>query len=242
MSHFTVMVFGEDPEGQLAPYDENLGEECEDPKWDWYSLGGRWSGYFKAKDIKKIFLGTPGVFDNVPANGYGDAMEKGNIDLEGMKSDWINEHGAKYDEITSIIDKWVDDNTKDGVKPEPKPWSYYKGLVENKAITLDEARDLYTKKETYKQPLGAAGYHFFSEDPIEDFWSKTKDDYLDESVKHCMVPYAYVKDGEWFGRGEMGWFGVSLDEMNYDEYLKSFWDTFNSLPDDTMVYLYDCHI
>lgn len=137
MSHFTVMVFGEDPEGQLAPYDENLGEECEDPKWDWYSLGGRWSGYFKAKDINKIFLGTPGVFDNVPANGYGDAMEKGNIDL-------------------------------------------------------------------------------------------------DESVKHCMVPYAYVKDGEWFG--------VPLDEMNYDEYLKSFWDTFNSLPDDTMVYLYDCHI
>ena len=239
MSHFTVMVFGEDPEGQLAPYNENLGEECQDPKWDWYLLGGRWSGFFKAKDSQKQMLGTPGVFDNVPAPGYADALEKGNIDLEGMRADWIKSYGEKYDDITATIRRWMHDNVNSWeFPPEPKPWSYYNNLP----LPIEERRELYNKSESYIANLRQAGYFFWNEDPIEDYWRKSKDEYLETVLKDCMIPYAYVKDGEWFGRGEMGWFGTSTSNMEYDEYLKGFWDDFNALPDDTMVYLYDCHI
>jgi len=60
MSHFPVLVVcrgGEDPEYLLEPYSEHLhvapyyyenGElTTYNPasKWDWYTLGGRWSGY-----------------------------------------------------------------------------------------------------------------------------------------------------------------------------------------------------
>jgi hypothetical protein len=235
------MVFGEDPEGQLAPYNENL-EECQNAKWDWYQLGGRWTGFFKAKDITQMSTGERGTFDNSPKDGYGDAMAKSNIDVEGMKEDYLLREGKKYDEIVSIINTWINANTVNNIRPIPKPWSYYRSIAESGRLPIDEVRASYKAQATYKFELGNAGYHFLDEDPIEDYWLKTKDSYLENSVKHCMVPYAYVKDGEWFGKGEMGWFGMSLYEIDQDEYLSAFWDTFNSLPEDTMVYLYDCHI
>lgn len=68
--HYTVMVIGGDVEGQLAPYDENYECGCQlyenegtedetyvdhdnscdyNGKWDWYQIGGRWSGYLRLK-------------------------------------------------------------------------------------------------------------------------------------------------------------------------------------------------
>lgn len=128
MSHFTVMVIGDDPEEQLAPFDENtpVDEYCTgevpeedkrqmmdfykkerhsrfrsfegcykrygedwngnrwrkggdgiwrefstynpDSKWDWYVLGGRWSGvYIRLKEgATSGVKGEPGAFDNEP--------------------------------------------------------------------------------------------------------------------------------------------------------------------------------
>ncbi len=33
-------------------------------KWDWYSVGGQWSGYFKLKEGARGTLGKPGAFGN----------------------------------------------------------------------------------------------------------------------------------------------------------------------------------
>lgn len=135
MSHFTVMVIGDNPGEQLAPYDENLevpeyfyGEVSEDDKkrmlnhyksdnfdecydqhgkewsgniyrkneegvwceystynpkskWDWYQLGGRWSGLkinlkvgAKSGIVGKASWMTPDI------KGY-DAALKGDIDF-----------------------------------------------------------------------------------------------------------------------------------------------------------------
>jgi hypothetical protein len=42
-------------------------------------------------------------------------------------------------------------------------------------------------------------------------------------MKGCMVPYAFVVDGKWTEKGEMGWWGITLQENDYDEYCKKFW-------------------
>jgi len=241
MSHYIVMVFENDPEDQLAPYDENL-EGCQNPKWDWYVLGGRWHGFFKAKDPSKIVNDLSGIFDEEIENGYGDAMEKGNIDIKGMEDEYIKECLEEYDEIVGIINHWIETNTKNGNVPSPKPWSYYQNLVDNHILTLDEAKDLYEKKESYINLLKDAGYVFWRDDPIADYWAKTREEYLSDSLKHFMLPYAFVINGEWHALGEMGWFGFSYSENDFDTYYKEFWDTFNSLPDDTLVSLFDCHI
>lgn len=241
MSHFTVIVFGKDAIAQLAPYNENLAG-CKNPKYDWYVLGGRWGGYFKAKDPSKMIIGETGIYGNEVKEGYGDAMKKSNIDIEGMKADYLSECEEEYNKIVGIINKWVEINTKNGIAPIPKSWNHYKLLVDNNIITMDEAKKLYNETETYMNELDKEGYFFWNTDPIEKYWEKTLEQYLSDVSLNFMVPYAFVINGEWYGRGEMGWFGISNNEQDPQIYAKKFWDTFNSVSDDTMIYLFDCHI
>ena len=56
-------------------------------------------------------------------------------------------------------------------------------------------------------------------------------------------PYAYVDtNGNWYGRGEMGWFGASSndkDEKSWDDEFKNF---IKNQKKSTIVTLVDCHI
>jgi hypothetical protein len=77
MSHFTVLVIGDNPEGQLAPFQYHNNP---DSRWDWCVLGGRWYGYFKLKKGKTGKLGEPGASRNKPRYDVDSAL-KGDIDL-----------------------------------------------------------------------------------------------------------------------------------------------------------------
>lgn len=129
MTHFTVLVIGEDVERKLAPYEEELGK---DPKWDWYSIGGRWLGMLKLKEGKVGGVGRAGVFGNAPVSEGGvDQAKYGDIDWEAMG------------------------------KPSGRELESYNGLwnwVEGK-ITDEEARDkhIFTlyKKEYYLNRWGS---------------------------------------------------------------------------------------
>lgn len=68
-----------------------------------------------------------------------------------------------------------------------------------------------------------------------------------ETYAKCMASFtmwAVVKDGKWYEKGEMGWWGmssetpdecVSWEEGFYDHFIKD-------LPDDTLLTVVDCHI
>ena len=72
--------------------------------------------------------------------------------------------------------------------------------------------------------------------------TETREEFVERTVREALVPYAIVQDGQWFAKGEMGWFGIGHDEMNEDE-----WTTFASNkileadPDDLLTVV-DCHI
>lgn len=241
MSHFTVVVFGENPDQQLAPYNENL-QNCQNAKWDWYSLGGRWSGYFKCKSNVLPVLGEPGVFENKPKPGYADCIRKENIDVEGMRQDEKEQHIKYYKSVCDIINSWrVFSRDSFDKLPKPISWKTFKKFIDEKTMTLDEARATYNNQGFVKK-LSEKDFWFFNEDPIEDIWSKTENEYVEEKMKGCMVPYAFVINGEWFEKGQTDWWGVTIKENDYDEYCKKFWQIFNSVPDETMIWLYDCHI
>ena len=53
-------------------------------KWDWYVLGGRWTGFFKSKNNSGK-LGEPGLKTSPPEEGYVDQAYKKDIDCESMK-------------------------------------------------------------------------------------------------------------------------------------------------------------
>ena len=191
MSHFKVMVIGENPETQLAPFNQNLevpryvkytkeelvakgreeiskyyperkwtdkeiymnevfGYEPEDignngeiystynpnSKWDWYSLGGRWSGSIKLKEGKQGECGRSGIFGNEVGI---DRALKGDI--------------ANFDEL---------------------------------------------------------------------------------------MPFAVVKDGKWYEKGEMGYWAIVFNEDK--DWNSKFLKLVENLSDDTLISMYDCHI
>jgi hypothetical protein len=75
MSHFTVLVVGDEPETQL--------ERFRDAEYDWYLLGGRWTGYFKLKPNKKGVSGEPGLMTEKAKRGYADSALNKDIESKG---------------------------------------------------------------------------------------------------------------------------------------------------------------
>ena len=49
-------------------------------------------------------------------------------------------------------------------------------------------------------------------------------------------------DGIWHEPGQMGWFGISSNEMNEDEWDAKFREYLKTLDKDIILTLVDCHI
>jgi hypothetical protein len=253
MSHFTVLVVG-DVESQLAPFNENmevpaypkytrefatnkLAEEiaryekivaendegrynipacieylekyrkytpeeyfkylCEDyenfdadgnplttynpkSKWDWYSKGGRWGGFFTLKDGTKA-----------------DKAKKKDIDFDAM------------------IKKCVDNASKN--------WD----AAVNECGT-DSEKDVSNRYWLY--------------DIKDEDWKAGKDAYIAKTTKGALHTFAVVKDGEWYERGEMGWFATVSNEKAFDQWIDEFESLLKSVKDDEILTLVDCHI
>lgn len=98
MSHFAVIVIGDDPERQLAAYDENDDAiPPEKRKWDWYLIGGRWTGYFRLRPGGSGTLGDPGLMTPPAPAGHADQCRWGDVDWDDamipfalvVRGEWI---------------------------------------------------------------------------------------------------------------------------------------------------------
>lgn len=290
MSHFTVMVIGNNPEEQLEPYDENLEvEEYEngkvserdkqvmlehyaqqgnkfssfddcyarfgkewncnsyrkdedgiwrrysthnpDSKWDWYVLGGRWSGNFirLKPNAKSGIIGEAGTFEN--ETGI-DAALKGDIDFDAIRKE--NEEQARkyYQKIAAQYGGSI-----------PKLdilWDTICSAEASAHLTIDEKHTLYHSQEAVQCWKNAGFDNFFG--PLLDDFQCTEEEFVNRSILNIFVPYAVVINGEWYGKGDINWWGISSNEMPQDEWQKKVWDMLLALPDDTLISFYDCHI
>lgn len=253
MSHFTVLVIGENQEEQLAPFQENnmgdcpkefmVFEEDEDydvdeetgkkghwhnpnSKWDWYVLGGRWTGFFKLKTGVEAVVGRPGVLTAPAEEGYGDQVMKSEIDFDAMRDEAGKKAQDKYEEAMSIF----------GHLPVNRSWS---DVRESFGEKIHEARDFYWGQERCKALRESDGPLKFG-DPDEFLTSK--EDYIENARAGAIATFAVIKDGKWYERGSMGWWGVVSDEKEESEWNKQFSELIDGLPDSALLSIYDCHI
>ena len=113
-------------------------------KWDWYSVGGRWTGLLKLKEGCEGEVGNPGLMTDPSEEGYCDSALKKDIDWDDMN----------------------------------------------------------------------------------DFET-----------------YAVLKDGVWYERGQMGWWGIQLTtDFTPGEWTQKFKELLDSVPDDMLLTIVDCHI
>lgn len=214
-----------------------------DAKWDWYQVGGRWSGYFKLKANAMDAPGTlakvggSGVFGNEPKFDA-DIVTRGDVDSEGMRDEAGNKAGDRWDRVHAVIDG----------TPEPESWD----SVRERHESIDDAREFYGAQERIKA-VRDHDRKCFEEKRFEDEllgWSESvekfsvsREVFVQEARDSAICPYAYIYKGEWRAPGDMGWWGFSSDtEESKRVFLKEFNELWNSLPDDTVLTLTDCHI
>lgn len=235
MSHFVVVCATHtsdelELDELLAPYDENLEvEESEDDegntymynpdaKWDWWTVGGRWSDYFILKDGTKA-----------------NSAQKSEIDFKTKRSELV----------ASARKRWIlmDEAFKD--LPPTKPWSFWYSQYTDGKIPLDDARNQYHNQPRTKaaNELPKDLFGWFPIEFLNDYESFDEEGYVKNARMSCYCGYAYLDaDTGWLAKGEMGWFGIGNEDINSEtDYFTAFAKIIDQLPDDMFLTAVDCH-
>lgn len=287
MSHFTVMVIGENPEKQLAPYQENNMGTCPEEylsfidkteelkkdweeisedekagpnnsfesyvegngykknmaeekygyyeninaKWDWYVLGGRWTGFLKLKDGAEGQVGEAGLMTSSARPGFGDSAIKNNIDFDGMRKSEAEDAGKTWDKVTRIL----------GDVERPYSWEYVREIMF--PGKLQEAKDYYNNQSANKKidEWNRKNNHsLFGINPMD--FMITKEEHCAKAAESAISTFAVLKDGVWYSKEETGCWGTVSGEKDQSDWDKEISKIIESLDDDTLISIYDCHI
>jgi hypothetical protein len=69
-----------------------------------------------------------------------------------------------------------------------------------------------------------------------------RDVYIQREKNRTLATYAVVKDGKWYAKGEMGWWAVSTNEVDQNDWNQKVMELIESVDDETLFTLVDCHI
>lgn len=200
MSHFIVMVIGDNPEQQLAPYNENI----EVPEYL----------YREVSDYDKKYM-----LDHYKSDNFDECYEQ---------------HGEEWN--SNIYRKnedgvWCEYST---YNPKSK-WDWYKlgGRWSGLKINLKVGAK-----------SGIVGEASWMTPDIKGYDAALKGDIdFNTTTKEQISPYAIIKDGQWYAKGNMGWWGMTIETYCSDEeWINKVWEMVMELPDDTLISFYDCHI
>ena len=198
-------------------------------QWDWWVVGGRWSGHLKMKEGARAVVGRKGLMGSCSNDGpgYGDQATLAEIDLAGMREDRRAENLALWDKVHAAA----------GDLPRPVSWE----AAREGAASIDVARTEY-----WAQPALVALKTAFP-----DSWGldsellalgMTRDEFGQYGADGAISTFAVLKDGEWIERGSMGWFGMAHNEMNQADWNAKFNAMLDDLPPETCLTVVDCHI
>jgi hypothetical protein len=188
-------------------------------RWDWYVTGGRWQGFLLLKDGTRA-----------------DEAEKGDVDWKTMCKEAGEEAGAKWDAVQAARS----DLTWEG-------WHAMRERMTQAGVGIDAIRESYHAqlglKTFIKRYREQSGERFFGAfDGVDDFLTVTREDYVKAAEDGAIATYAYVEDGQWAQRGEMGWWGMSTDEMDKADWCALQRARIEALPDEALITIVDAHI
>ena len=192
-------------------------------KWDWYQLGGRWRGYWRVKAGATGVVGDSGAFGNDVKPGWADQVRKGDVDWDGMRDHAGNQAAEYWDRVHKHV---------------PDGWESF-ASVRDREQNVEKAQEIY-----WNQPgrLALKNCGDSQMSWVEDHVLVSRDQYIQNAVNQTGISFAVVCNGEWMERGEMGWFGMHTDDMEYDTWCAHVREMFDNLDADMMLTAVDCHI
>ena len=197
-------------------------------KWDWYTLGGRWSGFFAKKDggetdqdvienldfeskLREKYEFALGVYDylwphikDTPPIESWEVIREGEKELGG--TDYIERARTRY-------------------HAQPRMVAYQ--ALQDKLRSISEQSEI--ERIVYWM------------DNMEDF-NDSREVYAQKYAERCVQTFAVLKDGRWYERGKMGWWACVSDEKDQETWNSIYQNLIKNLPNGTLLSLYDCHI
>jgi hypothetical protein len=178
------------------------------------------------------------MFDNEPTFDA-DVVLRGDVDAEAMRSASGVTAGDQWDRAHALF----------AGTPEPDSWATVR---ERHPKNVDAARVEYHEQPRVKavRDHDAACREEERRDDallrwdghIETF-DVSREEFVRRARDNAICPYAYLRNGEWFAPGEMGWWGMSSDtDEDRARFAREFNKMFDALPDDAILTMCDLHI
>ena len=209
MSHFTVMVIGENPEEQLIPFEEVYDDDGSELVKDVDYLEKE-KGYYE-RDFKGRYPTFEDYIKNFCCHEYTIVSCGETISEEDKRkrNGW-----GRYDENGKIVELYLrkNPNAKWDWYSLGGRWSGYLILKSGECVNSALKKDI-------------------------DFEEMTK-----SFERYEYATFAYILNGEWHECGEMHYFGITSNEKDKDVWQAQFEKMIQSLPNDTRLTVFDCHI
>lgn len=194
-------------------------------KWDWYQVGGRWTGFFKLKPTYAFAgIGEPGLMTTPAKNDEADQVRKGDVDFAKMRAEAAAEAAARWDKVHAVLD----------MHPPLIPWAEVREQANG---------DIYLARDIYNGQSGMQALRDTKDCPWEvDPYLVSREAYVDKAAANAAVPFAVVYNGKWYERGEMGWWACVSNEKADDDWGLEVQKLYDSISDDTLLTCVDYHI
>ena len=215
-----------------------------DKRWDWWVLGGRYSGRLI---LKSGAVGESGrrswtnEGETVPGV---DSARKDAIDFDAIRAenranraravyaayDKIAEaHGLTHEQITALWEQYVD-----ALKLQRELWQK-DGQGKAFNVWLQEVEGFTELREK----VGKIGCEWFGAGVPEG----ERDPFAWVEKAPSLSTWAFLgTDGVWREKGEMGWFGMSSGDMDPDDWQANVQALIDAIPEDSYLSFVDCHI
>jgi len=238
MSHFSVLVTGDDVDAAMAPYDENLHKPRHLARTKAEIIAEGRADIERYRDsLYAEYLADPDAYAAKTTNAS---------HLKYLREEFPKKLAWTNEQIYADAIKWIEPEDLDadgGEWSESNPqgyWDYWRiGGRWARHLPLRDGR------VGHSEPLSWEWTDYPSaEHPPND--PKAYADVArkgDVNLEALEPTFAIVHNGEWVARGEMGWFDCLRDEQVPEEEWPQKWHEFvAALPDDTRLTVVDCHV
>lgn len=184
-------------------------------KWDWWQIGGRFAGNFLVKEeLEDCII---------------------NYDRKNVEDDSVPK-GYKYVDAARKKDICWDLMKQLAVKEIEED---YQGYVE--MFTSNDVTELGPGFKIVEE--GIAGFSnmiYLKGETLDEFKARKGAVNMDQ---YMVGSYAAIdRNGDWFGSGDMGWFGISHNDKEAHVWNAELQNLMNEAQDDDFIVVVDCHI
>jgi len=162
-------------------------------------------------------------------------LKQGRVGIQGH-------HRAKdFAEITGEeVDDLLPNKVDQAVKGDIDFERMYGENFEEASKNYDEFEKEFKKDPKLKSFNPYFDYGVRNVGDRDDFIPEDRTRYLTRNGG--ISTFAVLKDGKWYEKGEMGWWGCVSNKKEPEEWSEQFKKLFEEIPDDTLLSVYDCHI